>query len=400
MEQYHHYSENRYRNHRGGSRSVILYIFIFLLIVVLITASIGLVSLLAPLNQQEDSVNDGNALLAATGGGVEETSSNSQNEASTTLGATGQTETQEDLTPEEAAQKVIPSVVCIQNLSGDVQGYTEGSGIILTEDGYIATNAHVVEGAQVLKVMFSDGEMAEATLVGSDSLTDLALIKVDRTGLTPAELGDSDDLNVAETVLAIGNPGGMEFNSSVTSGIVSAKDRPLELSEGYTMNTIQTDAAINPGNSGGALINLKGQVVGINSAKYVATGYEGLGFAITINQALPILEDLKEYGYVKNRGITGIDYVFIDEWTARFYQLPVGCYVSSIQNPNIDDIQEGDVIVSINGQEITSEQTFKSAIAGKKPGDKVEVECYSSSTGRSYTTTITLMEASSNGTLY
>ena len=180
----------------------------------------------------------------------------------------------------------------------------EGSGIIFSEDGYIVTNAHVVDGATSLKAILSDGTTYEAELVGSDTLTDLAVLKIDATGLQAAEFGSSEDLRVADQVMAIGNPGGYQLNSSVTIGYVSALNRAISNSStGYTMEYIQTDAAINPGNSGGALVNQYGQVVGINSAKISATGYEGLGFAIPAETAQPVISDLIEYGYVKDRAM-------------------------------------------------------------------------------------------------
>ena len=182
-----------------------------------------------------------------------------------------------DIVPSQVAAKVIPSVVCIQNyqqsqsqlpfaqtLSGEEQLTlaAEGSGIVYTEDGYIITNAHVVENSSLLKVVLNNEEVYEAKLIGSDADTDLALLKIEATGLTPIEIGDYDALAVGDFVMAVGNPGGMEFSSSVTFGIVSAKDRPMDIDGGYTMNTIQTDAAINPGNSGGALVNMDGKLVG------------------------------------------------------------------------------------------------------------------------------------------
>lgn len=300
--------------------------------------------------------------------------------------------------PADVAEKVIPSVVCIQNLQrmgrgGQVSTAGEGSGIVLSTDGYIVTNAHVVDGAAALKIVLSNESVHEAKLIGSDAATDLALIKIDTTGLVAAELGDSSELRVGEYVLAVGNPGGMEFSSSVTMGIVSAIDRPLTISEGYTMNTIQTDAAINPGNSGGALVNMSGQVVGISSAKYVATGYEGLGFAISIDDALPIIADLRDYGYVKNRGILGVSGQYIDAMMSRFYNLPEGMYIDSVTNSEASALQQGDVIVSIDGQQITSESSIKAALANKTPQDTVEVEFYRSAVRQYYTAAIGLCEA-------
>ena len=218
--------------------------------------------------------------------------------------------TTDSLTRQEAAQKVIPSVVCIQNYQISQQGFVfgyggsdsgesdssslagEGSGIIISEDGYIVTNQHVIDGATNLKVVTSDGMTYEATLVGEDTQTDLAVIKIDATGLTAAEFATSSDLQVGDEVMAVGNPGGMQLNSSVTFGYVSALNRPVTNSDtGYTVNCIQTDAAINPGNSGGALVDMNGRVVGINSSKIAATDYEGLGFAIPSDTVQPIVSD-------------------------------------------------------------------------------------------------------------
>lgn len=234
------------------------------------------------------------------------------------------TATKSGLTTQGVAQKVIPSVVCVQNYqiieqqngffsyfygmgderekSGELSPAGEGSGIILSEDGYIVTNQHVISGADRLSVVTSDGTSYEAELIGEDSQTDLAVIKVNTEDkLTPAEFGSSDDLQVTDQVLAIGNPGGLQFNSSVTIGYVSALNRPVTNGEtGFVVNCIQTDAAINPGNSGGALVDLNGLVVGINSSKIAATEYEGMGFAIPSTVVQPIVSDLIEYGYVRD----------------------------------------------------------------------------------------------------
>ncbi len=298
----------------------------------------------------------------------------------------------EDLTPQEVAQKMIPSVVCIQNLSSDIKVASEGSGIIITSDGYIVTNAHVVSGEQSLKVILSNGESIDATLVGMDEATDLALVKINKTGLSPAEFADSESVEVGQFVMAVGNPGGLEFSSSVTMGIVSAKDRPLELSAGYTMKTIQTDAAINPGNSGGALVNMQGQVVGINSAKYAAEGFEGLGFAITTDEATPIINDLKENGYVTNRAMLGITSVFVEEERAKFYDMPAGMYVDQVTNPNAGTLRSGDMITTIDGKVIDSETVVRDVLNEKKPGDKVTLTFYRSSDNKTYTTELTLTE--------
>jgi serine protease Do len=335
------------------------------------------------------------------------------------------------LTLQEIAKKVVPSVVCIENYqvaqstrytmggsaygngnqangadntatagstTGDssVDPTSEGSGIIATSDGYIITNAHVVSGATSLKVITSDGKSYVAKLIGSDSVTDLAVVKIEATGLSAAEFGSSDDLKVADTVMAVGNPGGYEFNSSVTIGYVSALNRDITNSEtGYTMKCIQTDAAINPGNSGGALVNSYGQVVGINSSKIVATGYEGLGFSIPINVAQPVISDLKQYGYVKDRAVLGISGQYIDSMTARFYSLSTGMYVSAVTGSAVSaaGIKKGDVITKIDGKDVTSETVITSAVTAKKPGDTVTLTVTSATTGDSFTAKVKLSQA-------
>lgn len=315
------------------------------------------------------------------------------------------------MSDQDVAAKLTPSVVCIQNYQvtqnygfmqtdtsdSSVSPASEGSGIIMSEDGYIITNAHVVEGATSLKVMTSDGETYEAQLIGSDTVTDLAVVKINATGLTAAEFGSSEDLRVADKVMAIGNPGGHELSSSVTIGYVSALNRAIaNNTTGYTMEYIQTDAAINPGNSGGALINEYGQVVGINSAKISATGYEGLGFAIPIDTAQPIISDLIQYGYVKDRAVLGISGQFIDSMTGRFYGLPQGEYVAQLNSSEAQasGLQVGDVITAIDNQQLDSESTLRSAILSKKPGDTVTLQVYRSSTQQSTTVELKLSEYS------
>ena len=298
------------------------------------------------------------------------------------------------LTQQEVAEKLIPSVVCIQTYVpvssfGSIFGYgfeqeedeesaitpsSQGSGIIYTKDGFIVTNAHVVAGATKIKVITSDGLTHEAELIGADTMTDLAVLKIEAENLKPAEFGSSDGLKVADEVMAIGNPGGIQFNSSVTLGYVSALNREVTSDEsGYTMECIQTDAAINPGNSGGALVDMYGYVVGINSSKIVATGYEGLGFAIPIDTAAPIIQNLMDYGYVKDRPMLGISPEYIDSMTARFYGLSEGVYVTRIISDEAEasELEVGDVITAIDGTPVTSTSVLASYIADKKPGEAV-----------------------------
>ena len=270
------------------------------------------------------------------------------------------------------AKKVQPSIVGIKveytvnSIFMNQQGTAtaEGSGIIISENGYILTNNHVInsnstssyyEIGQANKVtvhLYNDTTEYTSTVVGTDEETDLAVIKIDKEGLTAAEIGDSDSVQVGEFSMAIGNPLGMQ--SSVTSGIISALNRDVTDSDGKTFKLIQTDAAINSGNSGGALVNSQGQVIGVNTLKVSATGVEGMGFAIPINSAKPIYEQLIQYNKVKRPyiGIAGRD---LDETTAKRNNLVVGIYVASVDEYSAAEkagIKAGDVIIKADGQSI------------------------------------------------
>lgn len=227
----------------------------------------------------------------------------------------------------------------------------------------------------------------EAELIGEDTQTDLAVLKIEADQeLTPAEFGSSEDLQVTDTVMAIGNPGGIQFNSSVTMGYVSALNRQITNGDtGFTLNCIQTDAAINPGNSGGALVDMAGHVVGINSSKIVATGYEGLGFAIPSDTVQPIVSDLIEYGYVKDRAALGISVRYIDKMNAMWYGLTPGCHVYELltENASKSGLQQGDVITAIDDTQITSGTTVSAFLATKKPGETVTLTVDRAMTGES-----------------
>lgn len=270
-----------------------------------------------------------------------------------------------------------------------------GSGFIISQDGYIMTNAHVVEEAAQVKVVLSDGITEyKAIIVGQDDRSDLAILKVDATGLEPAELGDSDQLEVGETVVAIGNPYGMELAGSVTDGIVSALNRKIEMN-GTFMTLIQTNAAINPGNSGGPLVNAYGQVVGITSSKLVATDYEGIGFAIPINHVVDMSEELITYGYIKTRAYIGIQGSDLTAAYAKYHDLPQGVYVSYV-DPKCDaaskGLKEGDVIIGFNGQEIKSMAELNDLKDSFHPGDTVTIKVWREE--KDFEITITLTEAS------
>lgn len=243
--------------------------------------------------------------------------------------------------------------------------------------------------ATTIKVILSDGGIYDAELIGSDATTDLAVIKIDATGLTPAEFGDSSQLQQGDTVMAIGNPGGMAFNSSVSQGVVSAVDRPITSDVGYTMKCIQTDAAINPGNSGGPLVNMYGQVVGINSSKIVANGYEGLGFAISINEAQSIVSDLKAYGYVTGRVYLGIQYQMVNSMISQMYGMPVGLYIEGFSTTFMQDngFQRGDILVEADGTALTDSSILTNKLMEKSPGDTITFKVYRTSDQKYYEVT-------------
>lgn len=272
-----------------------------------------------------------------------------------------------------------------QSLFGSLQeNSSEGSGIIYSEDGYIITNYHVIQeginsNSAAVTVTLSDGTEYEAEVVGSDEVTDLALLKIEKNGLTPAKFGSSAELQVGELAVAIGNPLGQEFAGSVTVGYISALNRTVT-AEGRTYKLIQTDAAINPGNSGGALVNSKGEVVGINTVKITDTTVEGLGFSIPSDDALKIINELKQTGKIVRPyvGIYGID---LDSATAKRNRLVEGVYVYQVfsNSPaSTAGIAKGDIIVEFDGQAITTKQELNDIKNGKSIGDKVRVKLYRS----------------------
>lgn len=298
------------------------------------------------------------------------------------------------LTPQQAAAKVIPSVVCIQtykstNSFGSAESsslYSQGSGIISREDGYIITNAHVIADASSVQAVLNNGTVCDAEIIGSDTVTDLALLKIDATGLNlqAATFSSIEGCSVADTVLAIGNPGGIEFFSSVTKGIISAVDRSIQDSDtGYVMHCIQTDTAINPGNSGGPLVDLYGHVIGITSSKIVASGYESMGFAITYDEAAPIINDLMNYGHVKNRATLNISLALASSVfrVSNMRSLPGGLCITAVSG-NAEaqaGLKKYDIISAIDGKSISTMSDYSSYILSKKPGDKITLTIYRAS---------------------
>jgi serine protease Do len=296
---------------------------------------------------------------------------------------------QEDPQPSEGvsevAAQVSPSVVGITNLKQGGRVFdghdseSTGSGVILDKEGHIVTNNHVVANADRLVVTLVDGEEREARIIGTDPPTDLAVIKI--TGddnLFPAVFGDSDKLVVGQEVVAIGNPLGLSFARSVTAGIVSGLNRLLSTEEGFAYRLIQTDAAINPGNSGGALVNLNGQIIGINSSKIAAEGFEGMGFAIPANQVKMVTEDLLRHGKVQ-RPILGVRIVGeISPDQAKYHRLPIhhGVVVEPKRQGPADKagLKPFDIITSIDNQDVTTSQELQEAIFSKKIGQVVKVQ--------------------------
>ena len=286
------------------------------------------------------------------------------------------------MTTEQVSAKVRPSVVGVVSYAQleTMDEASQGSGIIMSSDGYLITNAHVVDStATLIKVILYNGEEYKARIVGLDKRTDLAVLKIDASNLVFATFGNSDQLQVGETVLAIGNPGGMELAGSVTMGIVSAVNRSVVSETGYTMKTVQTDAAINPGNSGGALVNLYGQVIGINSLKIAATEYEGIGFAIPINDAKPIIDQLIEYGRVPNRVKLGVSLQEIGSVAAKTYNVPEGLLIAQISaesNLAKKGVVSGDIITAVNGTSTKTISDLMGILGKQKPGDTATVTVY------------------------
>lgn len=315
------------------------------------------------------------------------------------------------LTYAQIASKVKPSVVGItayatSNYGYGETAYSQGSGIILTSDGYVVTNSHVIgdEASRKYKITVTvsdanhDAEEFSATVIGYDTKADLAILKIDATGLIPAEIGDSTALVSGDEVVAIGNPGGSQFAGSVTNGIVSGVDRIIDhsgASSDSAMKYLQTNAAINPGNSGGALVNIYGQVIGINTAKIVADGYEGLGFAIPMSAAQPIISQLISSGTVA-RPVLGITCKVVGEQESQTYDIPVGLKIVSI-NASSDlngKAAIGDIITKCDGTDISTLSELQSVIEAKKVGDSVTLTIYRHSEAATFDITIKLVAAS------
>lgn len=312
-----------------------------------------------------------------------------------------------------AANKILPSIVGIkieytvntQSFFGRSSSSTataSGSGIIISDDGYILTNNHVVssstsesnsyyqitDAGKVTVTLFGDETEYEAKIVGQDEQTDLAVIKIEKTGLTKAEFADSDSVKVGEFAMAVGNP--VNMNSTVTTGIVSAVNRKITDSDGKTYTCIQTDAAINSGNSGGALVNGEGKVIGINTLKLSGTGIEGIGFAIPINSTTDITSQLIQYSKVKRPfiGISGID---LNAETAKTYNLVEGVYVKSVEDFSAAEkagLKAGDVIIEVEGKSIKTMNELNEVKNSHKIGDELKLKINRDGTEKEITLTL------------
>lgn len=351
----------------------------------------------------------GKVLGTATGTGTQATLTTSDG---TGIKSTAVSSTYAATDVSDIVDAVMPSIVAITNVSqteyqsfwGQPQTYKStscGSGIIVSQDDnylYIATNNHVVEGESSLTVTFANDDTVSAEVKGTDPSTDLAVVKVDLSSISAdtmnaikvATLGDSDNLKVGESSIAIGNALG--YGQSVTTGVISALNRQVSVSESssntnYTAELIQTDAAINPGNSGGALLNTAGEVIGINSVKYSDTSVEGIGYAIPMNTAKPIIEDLitKEKVDEADSAYLGVAGVDVTNDVAQKYNMPTGVYVAQVVDGSAAaqaGIQQGDIITSFDGKEITSMEELKNTVEYYAAGTQVDVVIKRSSNGQ------------------
>lgn len=299
----------------------------------------------------------------------------------------------------DVVQKVRPSVVGV--ITESFQTYSTsstGSGIILSEDGYIVTNNHVVEGGDSIAVTLDDGETYAAELIGTDVKSDIAVLKIDAQNLPAAEFGDSSQVEVGEAAIAIGNPLGL--NGTVTAGIISAVDREIQVGSS-NMVLLQTDASINPGNSGGALLNEYGQVIGVNSAKISSEDSEGLGFAIPSNTVGPIVEELIDRGYVSGRPLTGISGRNVSALTAAFYNIPQGILVDQVA-PESDaaakGLTAGDVIIGVDDIRVENISDACTLRDEHKAGDTMKLTFYRQ--GFTHEINIQLMEETNQQSEY
>ena len=334
-----------------------------------------------------------NSLNSSSNGSLNINQVSASNTSSDTTSTAGTTSAIVKQTADSVVEIATESVVT-GNFQQQYVQQGAGSGVIISEDGYIITNHHVIEGANDVKVTLRDGTTTyPATIIGSDEDNDIALLKVEATGLSPATFGDSSTLAVGDYVVAIGNPLG-ELGGTVTDGIISALAREVTI-ENKSMTLLQTNAQINPGNSGGGLFNENGELVGIVNAKDSATEIEGIGFAIPINNVLDIINDLKSYGYVTGKIDTGMQFTDITSQESAFYYgvNQTGCYVLSVtqgSNAETAGFKSGDLVTKVNGTDVSKSADVDKALENSNVGDKVAFTV--SRNGQSVDLTLTLAE--------
>lgn len=270
----------------------------------------------------------------------------------------------------------ITTEITYYNIFGQVSAAVAGSGFVIDEDGYILTNYHVVEEAYAgdyeVSVVMYDGTEYIAEIVGFDEDTDLAVLKIDADGLPAAELGDSETLTVGQMVYTVGNPLG-ELSYTMTSGIISARDRAITTDTNVAVNMFQIDAAVNEGNSGGPVYNSQGQVIGIVTAKYASTGVEGLGFAIPITDAVHIANEILEHGYVTDKASLGVQVATVTQQIAQYYNMVEGAYINTVEEGSAAEtagIQVGDIVTAVDGKEILDSGELTSVIKSYHAGDE------------------------------
>ena len=390
---------------RGGCCAAVLVIFIFIF---------GLITLLGVLNVRlfthlmeiDMTPEDEDIALAVSEIPIEDPT-DPTDAPDTSIGDTPQLELNDSpvgqdsyagdscLPLQQIYEQNIPSVVSIACQTRSGSG--SGTGVVLTGDGYIVTNAHVVENAVRITVLLTDGRELEAQLVGSDSISDLAVLHVEAQDLIPAEFGDSTVLRVGDSVAAIGDPLGVSLRGTLTDGIVSAINRDVNVS-GRTMTLIQTNAAINSGNSGGPLINCYGQVIGIITLKIgdsaSAGGVEGIGFAIPSSTAREIINQLMEQGYVSGRPSLGLTGMALSSFYQSYFHLPSGYYIEAVMQGSPAQqvgIQSGDILVSVDGTQVSTGDDIAAALYGYSVGDSVDIII--SRNNRHYQVTLELIEA-------
>ena len=390
------HNSNKKKNGIGGR-------MIALLVAVALVASIGGSALTSVINSISRKNEEANAKAAETMNsqtvepaqdaqdGAQDTQSENSSyalEKSQLPTSLSSNDTGKSLTPKEVYAMNVNACVGIAtqittNVWGQVASASaSGSGFILTSDGYVVTNNHVVEGATSVTVKLYNGDEYDAEIVGTDEMNDVALLKIDATGLQTVTIGDSDQIEVGEEVIAIGNPLG-ELTFTMTAGVVSALDREIN-TDGKPINMLQTDVAINSGNSGGPLFDMNGNVIGITSAKYSGStssgaSIEGISFAIPINDALRVIYDLQQYGNVTGRAYLGVTVKDLDSSTGATYGLPTGPMIRTVEEGGCAEkagLQEGDIIIGFNDAEISSYTDLVAALNKCRAGDTATIKVY------------------------